>query len=97
MHVALVPTIGIVDSDTDPRIVTYAIPANDESLRTVELVAGVLSVAAREGATKALAQRDAVRGHRRGQSGQRETRGDRRVGSARDEGEELERAEGDEL
>ncbi len=23
-----VPTIGIVDTDTDPRIVTYAIPAN---------------------------------------------------------------------
>ena len=25
-----VPTIGIVDTDTDPRIVTYAIPANME-------------------------------------------------------------------
>lgn len=25
-----IPTIGIVDSDTDPRIVTYPIPANME-------------------------------------------------------------------
>ncbi|KZO95213.1 ribosomal protein S2 [Calocera viscosa TUFC12733] len=52
-NVAMVPTIGIVDSDTDPRIVTYAIPANDESVRTVELIAGVLSVAAREGVRRA--------------------------------------------
>jgi small subunit ribosomal protein S2 len=45
-----VPTIGIVDSDTDPRIVMYPIPANDESTRTAEVIAGVLSVAGREGA-----------------------------------------------
>ncbi len=25
-----IPTIGIIDSDTDPRIVTYPIPANME-------------------------------------------------------------------
>jgi len=48
-HVAMIPTIGIVDTDADPRIVTYCIPANDESLRTVELIAGVLSMAARKG------------------------------------------------
>lgn len=44
-----VPTIGIVDSNVDPRIVMYPIPANDESTRTAELVAGVLSIAGREG------------------------------------------------
>ncbi|KAF8232337.1 mitochondrial ribosomal protein subunit S2 [Tricholoma matsutake] len=44
-----VPTIGIIDSNADPRIVMYPIPANDESTRTAELVAGVLSIAAREG------------------------------------------------
>jgi small subunit ribosomal protein S2 len=45
-----VPTIGIIDSNVDPRIVMYPIPANDESTRTAELVAGVLSIAGREGA-----------------------------------------------
>jgi small subunit ribosomal protein S2 len=45
-----VPTIGIVDSNADPRIVMYPIPANDESTRTAELIAGVLSIAGREGA-----------------------------------------------
>ncbi|EJD05969.1 uncharacterized protein FOMMEDRAFT_119405 [Fomitiporia mediterranea MF3/22] len=44
-----IPTIGIVDSNADPRIVMYAIPANDESTRTAELIAGVLSIAGREG------------------------------------------------
>ncbi|OSD02878.1 ribosomal protein S2 [Trametes coccinea BRFM310] len=44
-----VPTIGIVDSNVDPRIVMYPIPANDESTRTAELISGLLSVAGREG------------------------------------------------
>ena len=44
-----VPTIGIVDSNVDPRIVMYPIPGNDESTRTAELIAGVLSIAGREG------------------------------------------------
>ncbi|KZS98981.1 ribosomal protein S2 [Sistotremastrum niveocremeum HHB9708] len=44
-----VPTIGIIDSNVDPRIVLYPIPANDESTRTAELVAGVLSIAGKEG------------------------------------------------
>lgn len=44
-----IPTIGIVDTDVDPRIVTYPIPANDESLRALELIVGVLSKAGQEG------------------------------------------------
>ncbi|KAJ7685019.1 ribosomal protein S2, flavodoxin-like domain-containing protein, partial [Mycena polygramma] len=44
-----IPTIGIIDSDADPRIVMYPIPANDESPQTAEIVAGILSIAGREG------------------------------------------------
>ncbi|WWC96549.1 hypothetical protein V866_003417 [Kwoniella sp. B9012] len=44
-----IPTVGIVDTDTDPRIVTYPIPANMESMRTAELVVGTLSIAGQEG------------------------------------------------
>lgn len=44
-----IPTIGIVDTDTNPAWVTYQIPANDDSLRSVALISGVLSQAAAEG------------------------------------------------
>lgn len=59
--ISRVPTIGIIDSDVDPRIVMYPIPANDDSVRTAELIAGMLSMAGQEGiksveAEKALAQ-----------------------------------------
>ncbi|KAI0708991.1 ribosomal protein S2, flavodoxin-like domain-containing protein [Earliella scabrosa] len=63
-----VPTIGIVDSNVDPRVVMYPIPANDESTRTAELIAGLLSVAGREGVAiyeeQAKARKAAAR-HRR--------------------------------
>ncbi|CCG80669.1 40S ribosomal protein mrp4 [Taphrina deformans PYCC 5710] len=41
-----VPTIGIIDTDVDPRLVTYSIPANDDSIRCTSLLVGVLSRAA---------------------------------------------------
>jgi len=47
--VSHVPTIGIIDSNADPRVVMYPIPANDESVQTAEIIGGVLSIAGAEG------------------------------------------------
>lgn len=44
-----IPTIGIIDTDANPSWVTYPIPANDDSLRCVQVIAGVLGRAAQEG------------------------------------------------
>lgn len=44
-----VPTIALCDSNVDPRHFTYPIPCNDDSLRVVELISGVLAEAGREG------------------------------------------------
>ncbi|EED23878.1 40S ribosomal protein S2, putative [Talaromyces stipitatus ATCC 10500] len=44
-----IPTIGIIDTDADPTRVTYPIPANDDSLRCVQLIAGALGRAGEEG------------------------------------------------
>ncbi|KAL1968932.1 hypothetical protein VTN77DRAFT_1293 [Rasamsonia byssochlamydoides] len=49
-----VPTIGIIDTDADPTRVTYPIPANDDSLRSVQLIAGVLGRAGEEGQRRRL-------------------------------------------
>jgi small subunit ribosomal protein S2 len=53
-----VPTIAIIDSNVDPRLVMYPVPANDENPRAAELIAGVLSIAGREGV--ALGQTDKI-------------------------------------
>ncbi|KAL9001088.1 MAG: hypothetical protein Q9188_005522 [Gyalolechia gomerana] len=47
-----IPTIGIIDTDANPTWVTYPIPANDDSLRCVQLIAGTLGRAGEEGQRK---------------------------------------------
>ncbi|EME40028.1 hypothetical protein DOTSEDRAFT_56337 [Dothistroma septosporum NZE10] len=55
-----IPTIGIVDTDVNPTWVTYPIPANDDSLRCVQVIASVLGRAGQEG--QAIRQSLAKRG-----------------------------------
>lgn len=55
-----IPTIGIIDTDANPGWVTYAIPANDDSLRSVALIAGTLGKAGREG--QVIRRRNALDG-----------------------------------
>lgn len=44
-----VPTIGVIDTDADASWVTYPIPANDDSIRSITLIAGVLGHAGAAG------------------------------------------------
>ncbi|KAG6018115.1 hypothetical protein E4U54_002725 [Claviceps lovelessii] len=55
-----IPTIGVIDTNVDPSWVTYTIPANDDSLRAMAVVAGVLGRAGQKGKERRL--RDASRG-----------------------------------
>ncbi|KAJ3101776.1 37S ribosomal protein, mitochondrial [Phlyctochytrium planicorne] len=48
-----IPVISVCDTDCNPRLVSYPIAANDDSVVGIELIAGVLSLAAREGWTAA--------------------------------------------
>ncbi len=38
-----IPTIGIVDSNTDPRNIDFPIPANDDSMKTINLIVNYFS------------------------------------------------------
>lgn len=51
-----VPTIGVIDTDADATRVTYPIPANDDSLRCIATIAGVLGRAGEAGQQKRLEQ-----------------------------------------
>jgi small subunit ribosomal protein S2 len=57
-HIALreakklgIPTIAILDTDSDPDTVDVAIPANDDSIRTIDIVLGELADAVAVGKT----------------------------------------------
>ncbi|KAH7394083.1 ribosomal protein S2, flavodoxin-like domain-containing protein [Phaeosphaeria sp. MPI-PUGE-AT-0046c] len=49
-----IPTIGVIDTNADPTWVTYPIPANDDSLRCMQVVAGVLGRAGEAGQKQRL-------------------------------------------
>jgi small subunit ribosomal protein S2 len=38
-----IPIIAIVDSNTDPSLIDYPIPANDDSLRTIQLISSAIA------------------------------------------------------
>jgi small subunit ribosomal protein S2 len=50
-----IPTIGVIDTNADPTWVTYPIPANDDSLRCIQVIAGVLGRAGEAGQKQRLA------------------------------------------
>lgn len=55
-HIALnearklnIPVIAMVDTNCDPELVDYPIPANDDALRSIELITSVISSAVSDG------------------------------------------------
>ncbi|MCS6966539.1 MAG: 30S ribosomal protein S2 [Candidatus Kapabacteria bacterium] len=48
-HILGIPTVGIVDTNADPEAVNYPIPANDDSVATIDLFTRVVADAVIEG------------------------------------------------
>ncbi len=47
-----IPIVAIVDTNADPSLVTYPIPANDDAIKTIQLIADYLKSAIESGKAK---------------------------------------------
>jgi len=64
-----IPVVAIVDTNCDPELITYPIPGNDDAIRAIELITGLMASAFIEGrqgvdgmATPQADQEEAVSG-----------------------------------
>lgn len=55
-----IPTFGIVDTNSNPGLVDYPIPANDDSSRSIELMTNYLTEAIKQGLTERSKAKDEV-------------------------------------
>lgn len=49
-----VPVVGVVDTDTNPSMIQYVIPGNDDALHSIKLVVDQVVAAIKEGQNKSL-------------------------------------------
>ncbi|KII61332.1 30S ribosomal protein S2, chloroplastic [Thelohanellus kitauei] len=50
-NINFIPTIGLIDSDSDPYLVTYPVPGNDDNVCSVEYFLNTISLAIKHGVT----------------------------------------------
>ena len=53
-----IPTFGIVDTNSDPSLVDYAIPANDDATKSIQLIMDIVSKAVEEGLSERKVDKD---------------------------------------
>ena len=78
-----IPVIGIIDTNTDPDMVDYPIPANDDSVQTIQIITTVMADAIVDGSALAKVRKSELKYNQRdkemdddaGQQGQRKFRG----------------------
>lgn len=51
-HLKGIPIVGVVDTNADPDIIDYPIPANDDALKSISLIVEVITQAVLEGQGK---------------------------------------------
>lgn len=57
-----IPVIGIIDTNTDPKSVDYPIPANDDSIRTIQLIISAIADEIVAGSSKEKLSEDHIDG-----------------------------------
>lgn len=86
-----IPTVGVLDTDSDPDTVDVAIPANDDSIRAIEIILNELADAVAIGKTMVSARQQEMTPRPRRVRSRRPTMG------RADGGEGVEGAAGDEV
>ena len=51
-----IPVVGIVDTDSDPDLVQYPIPGNDDAIRSIRLITSIIADSVIEGSQKVKRQ-----------------------------------------
>lgn len=59
-----VPVVAIVDTNADPSLVTYPIPANDDAIKTIQLILDYVQSAIETGKNKAKKTEDKTEGEK---------------------------------
>jgi small subunit ribosomal protein S2 len=57
-HKLNIPTFAMVDTNSDPTLVDYAIPANDDAAKSIALIARVITDAIAEGLSERKKEKD---------------------------------------
>ncbi len=52
-----IPVIGLADTNVDPDLIDYPIPANDDAIKAVKMITNLIASAAAEGAKRAAAKK----------------------------------------
>jgi small subunit ribosomal protein S2 len=53
-----IPTVAMVDTNSDPTLVEYPIMSNDDSAKSIRLILGILLEGVQDGLSKRAAKRD---------------------------------------
>jgi small subunit ribosomal protein S2 len=48
-----IPVVGVVDTNSDPDVISHPVPGNDDALRSIQLLTEAVADAVREGAARA--------------------------------------------
>lgn len=59
-HRKKIPVVGIADSNVDPDRLTMIIPANDDAVKSIDLIVGLMAAAVKEGAAEREAGKQAA-------------------------------------
>ncbi len=61
-----IPTFAIVDTNSDPNLVDYAIPANDDASTSIALITGIITKAIEEGLSERKVDKETAQDEKEG-------------------------------